>query len=369
MLTVAGTALLLAGVLACGGKQSAAPGPNASNGPGNGSRGAPGVAQAVTVIAIPVQEALFPTTVEAIGTTKAVESVDIATKVSNRITEIRFAEGQFVESGTVLVQLDADEASAALAEAQAVLNETRNQYKRSRELFETKVLSIQQIEQLESAMRTSEARVAAANARLKETAIRAPFTGRVGLRNVSVGSLVAAGTVITTLDDTRAMKLDFSVPETFLAVLREGLEIEAKSAAYPSMTFKGRVVSVDSRIDPVSRSVIVRAQVPNRDSKLKPGMFMSVLVSRSDAKSLMLPEQALVPDGEQQFVFVVRDQKVHRTEITLGRRRPGEVEVLKGLQVGDQVVTDGTQKIRDGVTVRVADETQSSALNKPLNNL
>jgi membrane fusion protein, multidrug efflux system len=307
----------------------------------------------IAVIAVSARQADFPNTVEAIGTTKAYESVDVATKVANRITDIRFNEGQFVERGVVLVQLDADEASAALAEAEAALNESRNQYNRSRELFVTKVLSTQQMEQLEATMLTNEARVAASRARLKETAIRAPFSGHVGLRNVSVGSLVAAGTVITTLDDMRAMKLDFSVPETFLAVLKEGLEVEAKSAAYPDQIFKGRVMSVDSRIDPVSRSVLVRAQVPNRDNKLKPGMFLSVSLSRMESKSLMLPEQAIVPDGEQQFVFVVRDQKAIRKEVTLGRRRPGEVEVLNGIEAGDLIITDGTQKVRDGIAVRV----------------
>jgi membrane fusion protein (multidrug efflux system) len=196
--------------------------------------------------------------------------------------------------------------------------------------------------------------MSAARARLNELTIRAPFAGRVGLRNVSVGGLVSSGTVITTLDDISVMKLDFAVPETFMSLLKEGLEVEATSAAFSGQVFKGRVLSVDSRVDPVSRSVTVRAQIANRDSKLKPGLFMAVRLVHSDARALVIPEQALVPERDKQFVFAVRDGKAVKTEIVLGRRRPGEVEVLSGLRAGDVIVSEGTQKIRDGGMVRMA---------------
>lgn len=306
------------------------------------------------VITAQVREVPFASQVEALGTAKANEAIDVTAKVSNRITAIRFREGQSVRSGDVLVELDADEAKADLAVAEAALNDSRSQVNRSRELAVTKALSAQQMEQLESTLHANEARVAASRARLNELTIRAPFSGRVGLRNVSVGSLVNSGTVITTLDDVSTMKLDFSVPETFLSLLKEGLEVDANSAAYAGETFKGKVVSVGSRVDPVSRSVTVRAQVGNRDAKLKPGMFMTVRLVRSDSKALVIPEQALVPERDKQFVFAVRDGKSIKTEIVVGRRRPGEIEVLHGLRLGDVVVSEGSQKIRDGSFVRVA---------------
>jgi membrane fusion protein (multidrug efflux system) len=261
----------------------------------------------------------------------------------------------------VLLELDGVEASADLAVAEAALADTRSQYKRSTELFATKALSQAQMDQIQSTLRQNEARVSAAQGRMNETIIRAPFSGRVGLRNVSVGSYVTPATVITTLDDTSVIKLDFSVPETYLTMLANGLEIEATSTAYPGVQFSGEVASIDSRIDPVSRSVIVRGNIDNRDGRLKPGMFMTVRLLRAEDRALTLPEQALVPEADRQFVFVVRDGEVKKTEITVGRRRPGEVEVLKGLKSGDIVVTEGTQKLVDGTKVRLEGEEPQAA--------
>lgn len=320
---------------------------------GAGQQGGRGNMSAPVVTTAEVKLAPFASEVEALGTAKANEAVDIVAKVSNRITAIRFREGQYVRTGDVLIEMDAEEASADLAVAQAALGDSRSQVNRSRELAATKALSAQQMEQLEATLHANEARVAAAKARLNEQIIRAPFAGRVGLRNVSIGSLVSPGTVITTLDDVAVMKLDFSVPETYLSQLTEGLEIKAQTAAYPMQSFSGRVLSVGSRIDPVSRSVTVRAQLPNREGKLKPGMFMTVRLTSANTQALVIPEEALVPERDKQFVFAVRDGKAVKTEIAVGRRRPGEVEVLHGLEAGDLVIAEGTQKVRDGAPVRV----------------
>jgi membrane fusion protein (multidrug efflux system) len=214
-------------------------------------------------------------------------------------------------------------------------------------------LSESQLDQLQATLSSNEARVAGARSQLSDTIIRAPFAGRVGLRNVSVGSFVSPGTVITTLDDASIIKLDFSVPEVFLAAVQEGLGIRARTSAYPDAEFRGKVSSIDSRLDPVSRSVTVRALVDNRDGRLKPGMFMTVKLASAQATALMIPEQALIPEGDHQFVFVVRDGKAVRSEVHIGRRRPGEVEITGGIEPGDVVVIEGTQKLRDGSLVQV----------------
>ncbi|MEY4931731.1 MAG: hypothetical protein RLZZ403_51 [Pseudomonadota bacterium] len=330
-------------------------------GPRSGGAGGPGGPPQVVVVTTTLKESSFADAVEALGTAKANESVNITAKTANRIVSIRFTEGQQVRKGDVLLELDGVEASADLAVAEAALADTRSQYKRSTELFATKALSQAQMDQIQSTLRQNEARVSAAQGRMNETIIRAPFSGRVGLRNVSVGSYVTPATVITTLDDTSVIKLDFSVPETYLTMLANGLEIEATSTAYPGVQFSGEVASIDSRIDPVSRSVIVRGNIDNRDGRLKPGMFMTVRLLRAEDRALTLPEQALVPEADRQFVFVVRDGEVKKTEITVGRRRPGEVEVLKGLKSGDIVVTEGTQKLVDGTKVRLEGEEPQAA--------
>jgi membrane fusion protein, multidrug efflux system len=324
-------------------------GPQAGAAPGRPGFGPGGP---VSVVTVTLKRQPFAQQMEAVGTARANEAVDITAKLSNRVTAIRFREGQQVKAGEVLVEFDSEQARATLAEAEAALSDSRSQYKRSRELYATKALSEAQLDQLQATLSANEARVAGTRSLLNDTIIRAPFAGRVGLRNISVGSYVSPGTVITTLDDTSVIKLDFSVPEVFLATLQEGLQISARTSAYPDTEFKGQVSSIDSRLDPVSRAVIVRARINNADGRLKPGMFMTVKLLRSDAPALMLPEEALVPEGNKKFVFAVRDGKAVRTEVQTGRRRPGEVEIVSGLEDGAVVVTEGTQKIRDGVAVK-----------------
>jgi membrane fusion protein (multidrug efflux system) len=185
--------------------------------------------------------------------------------------------------------------------------------------------------------------------------IRAPFDGRVGLRRVSLGSLISPGTVVTTLDDTSTIKLDFTIPETFLSAVRPGLDITARSVAYPDVSFSGRVASLDSRVDPATRSVTVRALLPNPEGLLKPGMFLTVRLSRGATDALLVPEHALVPEQGDVYVFVVKDETAEKRRIRTGQRRVGDVQVVDGLVAGELVVTEGTQKLRDGVAVRLPD--------------
>ena len=327
--------------------------PAAAKPAGGAAKGGSG--PVVPVVATAARTEKLSLEVEALGTAKASESVDVTAKVSNLVTAIRFDEGQQVRKGEVLVELDGEQARADLAVANAALTESASQLKRSRELYATKVLSDQQIEQIEATYAANQARVAAARSRVNDTVIRAPFDGRVGLRRVSVGSLVAPGTVITTLDDTRAIKLDFTVPERVVAAMRAGLQLEATSVAYPGEVFVGRVDSVDSRVDPATRSVTVRAVVPNDKGLLKPGMFMNVRLSRGEADVLVVPEEALVPEQGDVFVYVVQDGTATKRKVTAGQRTIGSVQVTDGLQAGELVVIEGTQKLRDGAGVTLVD--------------
>ncbi|HKQ15975.1 MAG TPA: efflux RND transporter periplasmic adaptor subunit [Steroidobacteraceae bacterium] len=345
LVIVALAALLAIGgawYLFAGGK-SAAPtgGPNAK------------ASRSVAVITTHPAKKEFAYEVEALGTLRANEFVNITAKVADRVAAIHFNEGQQVRKGDVLIELDNTEARADLAAAEAAASDSRSQYKRSQELFQTKALSEAQLEQLRATLLANEARVEAARSRLNDRVITAPFAGRVGLRNVSLGGLVNPGAVITTLDDLSIVKLDFAVPEVFLSTLQPGLTVNARSTVYADATFTGRVSSIDTRVDPTSRSVAVRALIDNRDGRLRPGMFMTVKLVRPEGQALMLPEQAIVPENEQHFVYVVADGTAHKREVKIGRRRPGEVEVLEGLSAEDGVVVDGTLNLRDGVPVKV----------------
>jgi membrane fusion protein (multidrug efflux system) len=335
--------------------------PGAGRPPGAGGPSGPGAGPPVGVIAVPVRSERLAFELEALGTARANESVDITAKVANQVTAVRFEEGQRVRRGTVLVELDSVQARADLAVAEAVLAESRSQYQRSRELYSTKVLSDSQIEQIESTFKANEARVASARSRVSDTVIRAPFDGRTGLRRVSVGSLISPGTVITTLDDTSTIKLDFTIPETFLAAVTPGLDITAGSVAYPDARFGGRVASVDSRVDPATRAVTVRALLPNPEGLLKPGMFLTVRLSRGAVDALLVPEQALVPEQGDVFVFVVQDGAAEKRRVRIGERRVGDVQVVEGLVAGELVVTEGTQKLRDGAPVRLPEAADAAA--------
>jgi len=314
---------------------------------------APG-STAPSVVVDQAQVKSFPLSAEALGNARANESVDIRPKITATLTEILFDEGQEVEAGEVLVKLDNLEQVADLAAAQAALVDTEASYKRSSELFRTNVVAKSQLLQDEAKKIADEAMVSVAQKRLADTVVRAPFAGRIGLRRVSIGSLLGPGTIITTIDDTHVIKIDFDLPEIYLSRLEPGLKVIAHSAAYPDYDFTGEVSSVDTRVDPVSRTIRVRSVMQNDDGHLRPGMFLTVNLLNDTVEALIIPERALIPERSVQYVFVVGDdQLAEKRTVEIGRRRPGEVEILSGLSAGENVIVDGTQKARDGRAVKI----------------
>lgn len=324
------------------------PGGMGPGGPGGFGGGAP---QTVGVVTAPATQGVVGLEIEAIGSAVANESTEITSRTLNTVTAIRFQEGQLVRKGAVLVEFDSAQTRADLEAAEAALAESQSQFNRSRELWTTHALSQAQLDQLEATLKTNAAKVASARARLEDTIIRAPFSGRIGFRRISIGGLVNPGTVISTLDDTSVIKLDFTVPQAYMFGLTPGLTLAAQIAGVPNKTFTGRITTLDSRVDPVTRSIVVRAELPNPDGTLKPGMFMTARISAAAAQALLIPEGALVPEQGKTFVFVVKEGVAFKREVTIGRRRPGEVQVTTGLDEGDHVVVEGTQKVRDGVQV------------------
>lgn len=309
-------------------------------------------APAVPVVTQIVERETISDRVEAVGTTRANDSVEITARVSNVVTGIGFEEGEFVEKGEVLARLESSEARANLAEAEANLAEIRTQYERTLELIDSHAVSRSVLDQQAAQMKSAEARVNAARAALADHTIRAPFAGRVGLRRVSVGTLVTPGVVITTLDQISQMELDFSVPESYLSTIEPGQSVQARSVAFPDEVFVGKVDSIDTRIDPVTRTVNVRARLANEEGRLRPGMFMTVVLEKNQREALVVPELAIVPEGEHQYVFVVQDDTVVQRKVAIGARIPGFVEITAGLEPGEEIVVEGTQSLRHGSTIR-----------------
>ena len=316
---------------------------------GSGSAAGP---PAVPVEVSAAREDTVAVTVEAVGTAQANEAVVITPKVTGLVKRISFAGGEWVKAGVVLLELDSSELGANLEEKRAEHQQAQRLHDRARALLKNKNISQARVDELEAELEAAKARVRADEARLRDYVIRAPFAGRLGLRRVSVGALVNPGDIITTLDDTSRIKVDFRVPESVLAHARPGLAIQAESVSYSDVRFTGTVIKVDSRIDPVTRSVELRAEFPNPDELLKPGMFLTAkLALASRPGAVLIPEEALVSQGNEHYVFLVIEGRAVRTKVTLGQRLIGEVEALTGLQPGDQVITRGIQKIRDGVPV------------------
>lgn len=304
-----------------------------------------------------VEQAEFVTSINALGTVLARESLTITAQVTDIVRGFGFADGDTVKAGQVLVRLGGGEEPAKLREAQVNLDRQRRELKRIEGLVERQLLPAQSLDTQRSLVAEAEAQLDAASARVGERVIRAPFDGVLGLRRVSPGSLVTPGTVITTLDDIDVVRLDFSVPETFLAAVVPGQAIAARSRAFDDRNFTGQVAQVDSRVDPVTRAVTVRAELPNDDHALRPGMLLTVHLIQDRGESPAVPETALVPVAEDKFVFVLReDGTVERRRVEIGRRRPGRVEILAGLDIGERVVTEGTVRVRPGDPVRVLNE-------------
>ena len=315
-----------------------------------------------TVIVIEARELELRREIKALGTSTARDAVDITARATNLIAAIRFREGEEVAAGDVLVEFERGEAEANLALAQATLRESQSRFDRSEALAASGTVSEFQIDELVARREADEAAVQAARARLGATVIRAPFDGRTGLRRVSVGGLVAPGDVITTLDDLSTIVVDFAIPESTLGGVRVGMEIAAGSAAYPETDFPGRVAAIDSRVDEITRTITVRASIPNAERRLRPGMFMEVTLLGEPRPAIVIPEQAIVPIGERHYVFRLEDGRTYRREVELGTRRPGSVEILTGLTQGDVVVVEGTQKVADARIVNPVHSTDYAGL-------
>lgn len=306
----------------------------------------------VTVVTTTVEEQPWTDQIEALGTTLARESVTLTAKVTEVVERIKFEDGDRVIAGDILVDLSGRAEVAGLEEAQATYKETRQQYERLAGLVESGTVPRSQLDAQVAARDSARARVETIRARLADRVITAPFDGVLGFRQVSPGTLVTPGTAIATLDDISVIKLDFSVPETFLAALAPGQVVRARSAAYPDQEFIGVVATVGSRIDPVSRAVMVRADFENPELLLRPGMLLTVRVEKPTRTTLVIPELALLQIGGQSFVYrVAEDGQVTRVDVRAGARRRGEVEILEGVAAGERIVVEGTVKLRPGIRV------------------
>lgn len=306
------------------------------------------------VKAVPVKVGKVSDEVTAVGTLLAEESVIIRPEIDGRIVGLHFQEGQAVTAGTRLVSIDGSEFEAQAAAVRADLKTEEQRLARTRELHQQNFISKDALDVQLGAVDRLKARLAETESRVAKTVIRAPFSGTVGLRMISPGAYVKAGTDVVRLESIGTIKADFRIPELYMSKVRPNQEVVIRLDAYQGEDFRGRIYAVEPVVDERTRTVLMRARVPNKSNKLKPGMFVRIAVTmatRPDA--IVVPEQALWPQGQDNFVFRVVDGKAVLTKVAIGNRQPGEVEITHGLGRGDTVVTEGQIKLRDGAPVMV----------------
>lgn len=315
--------------------------------------GPPGVA----VEAVKVASVKLAGSITAVGSLRSDESVVVRPEVAGRIAEILFREGQRVEKGSTLVRLDDSVQRAELEQAKANLSLSKSKLDRALDLQKKGFISSQAREEAENNFRIAQATLDLASARLTKLEIKAPFSGLVGLRHVSIGDYIKDGQDVANLEGIDTLKVDFRVPEIYLKHVAVNQNLQVTLDAMPGQTISGRVFAINPLLDANGRSLLVRAVVQNADARLRPGMFARVrLLTSHIADTMTVPEQALVPSGDDHFVFRIVEGKALRTRVEIGQRQAGIVEIVTGLSSGDWVVTAGQMKIRDGTAVMIADQ-------------
>lgn len=305
----------------------------------------------VSVKTTKIALAEFKDAVEAVGTSRANEQVFITSKYSDVVEEVLFQDGEAVKKGEVLIRLNSREEAAKVKELQANLAESVSQLNRFQDLYKQKATSQSLVDQQEAQTKAISAQLLSAQIKLAELTIKAPFSGVLGFREISLGALINVGDVITSLDDLSTIKVDFSIPERYLTTVSIGQRIEATNTAYNEDVFIGEITSIDSRVDSMTRTLKVRAKIPNSDRKLRAGMLLNLQVVRKVEQVLQIPESAVIPIENDHFVFVVESDKAVKKQLKIGRRYHGFIEVISGLDMGAVVVIEGALKLRDGVAV------------------
>lgn len=331
---------------------SAAPGGHGGPGRGGVRFGGPAVVSAAVV-----QPRMFTDALEVLGVAKGRRSVTLTAATTQLVERVRFTDGQSVAQGAILVELKNTEQGAGVAQAKAKLVQAEREYQRWKTLSEKGFASKAAVDQYQAAYLSAKADLSAAQAREGDHLIRAPFAGVVGLSDVAPGALVNPGAPIVTLDDLGAIRVDFQVPEQYLPQIHEGQAIEAAVEAYPGQTIHGRIQRIDTRVDERTRAITARAEFPNPDRRLKPGMLIRVAISRGQLQRLAAPESAVSVQGDSAFVYVIHSlgqrTTVEQRPVVAGRRQDDFVEIVDGLQPGERIVADGLNKVQPGQPVRV----------------
>jgi len=317
------------------------------------AQGGPPGGRQVTVESMVVTAGPLESTVDAVGTVLADASAVLRTEIPGQIVERHFEEGQEVQKGAALFSIEATIFEAEFNEAKANLDQSEAAFTRAQELVSNQLVSATEYDTARANYNVAVARLRSAESRLSKTIIRAPFDGYAGLRRINVGDYATIGQELVNVVRLDPLQVDFSVPETLLSRVHPGQAIIVTVGAFRDESFEGVVTAIDPQIDVTGHSMAVRARLPNPDLRLRPGLFAQVSVSLAvNPNAIMVPEQAIWPIGNDKTIFVVEDGVANQRTVMLGDRKPGWVEVVSGLEVGEELVVVGQMKLFPGVAVR-----------------
>jgi membrane fusion protein (multidrug efflux system) len=313
---------------------------------------------AVVVSSARVEEARWQASVTSVGSLRANQGVEVSAEVAGTVAAIAFESGGRIAAGELLVQLDASKEEADLRSLEAQLELARLDYERARSLLRNTAVSQSQLDRAKSVLDSLAAQVDAQRATIAKKAIRAPFQGELGIRQIDLGQYLSAGSEIVTLQSLDPILVDFTVPERHLPALAVGQQVQIEVAAFPGKPFVGAVTAISPKVDEETRNVPLRATFANADGRLRPGMFARVAVLTGGLdRVLTLPRSAIsfFPYGDSVFVIQGEgeDLVVERRQVTTGRIREGRVEIVEGLSAGDHVVSAGQLKLRSGQQIRI----------------
>jgi membrane fusion protein (multidrug efflux system) len=326
----------------------------------------PAAPKGVPVEVTRVETDLVADEVNTVGTLLPAENVIMRSEIPGRIATIHFSEGQLIDKGKPLVTLDSDEYKAQLDASTAEVKLSELNFERQKDLLSKNAASRQNFDEVQAKLTESRAKQNLDQTHLEKTKIRAPFKGVLGLRNISEGAYIQAGDDLVSLMDVSSMKLDFRVPEKFVGQVKIGQTVKVTVDAYFNKDFSGKIIAIDAGVDEKTRTMLLRARVSNDKNLLYPGMFARVNLTLDERRgALLIPEQAIVPQGQDSFVFKVNGDKVVLTKVKLGQRQAGTVEIIEGLHANDKVVVAGQMKLRDGAPIMAINQAETPQIKSP----
>ncbi|PCJ88362.1 MAG: efflux transporter periplasmic adaptor subunit [Thiotrichaceae bacterium] len=323
---------------------------------------AAGAPPPTTIEVIDTKHVQWQPRISAVGTLTAREGIDVSNEVEGIIEKIYFTSGQKVKVGVKIVALNDDVEQADLVSFKAQEDLARSLFKRTEGMWKKKTISETEFDNARSNLKVAQANVIQTKARIAKKSIRAPFTGVLGIKQISIGQYLPPGTMLVNLQDYSSLYIDFAVAEKYFPDVKKGLEVQFHVSAYGDQLFTGKVIAVDARVNEATRNISVRAYLKNEEGLLRPGMYAGIdLMLDESAEVIVVPATAIAYSSFGNALFIIKKNDegaliAQRVQITTGEQRGDQVVILTGLKGDEQVVQAGVSKLRNNAPVTISEQ-------------